>query len=326
MIQMALSNNKLRVSAAGDRVFESALQIEGNPKEHFEFALPAATLTKNLKGQVTILCDRQVVISTATYKAELAYQPYIEPEFEKRSASTTISPDQIYQIESALEYLSLSGILEAVVFAVTIDSTGFRACASDRVHFGVYANPSVKREQPLSLLLHINDINMLLSAMHSDEEGFTMSVHDGYVQAQNSTSRLRMPLLQVSAQQGLEQVEGLAKTFGSPSIRLVPGDLFDALDRARAIADVTGAVHLSGAQGKLFVRTQSATGKFEEVIAAINKGDPIDKPTDPALLCDVLGRLYKDEDVLMGHTEKFVFFVSKGEGYRVTYGCFCKQV
>lgn len=328
LVQLVLRKGKLRISAVGDRIFETALALEGqDPREDFEFALPHALLTKNLKGVVTITCDRQVVISTATYKAELAYQPYLDPEFEKRTESTEVTPEQIYQIESSLSYLSLTGVVEAVHYAVVIDKDGFRACAFDRVHFAHYKNPSVKREKPLSMMVHINDMTMLLSAMQSDEEGFTMSVHDGYVQANNSTSRLRMPLLQVNSQQGIEQVEGLLANLAPPSIKLIPADLYDALDRARVIAEVTGAVYLKGEPNKLFVQTSSATGKFDEVIAAqTKKGDKIDQPTDPALLLDVLGRLYKDEDCLMGHSDRFTSFVTKGDGCTVVYACFCKQV
>lgn len=328
LVQMALKDNKLRISsgsAGGTTTFEYVLELSAKG-EAFEFALPASSFLKILKGNVEITCDRQVVISTASHKAELAYQPFIEPEFEKTPANTVVSPDQIYQIESSLGYVALTGLVEDVHYAMQIDQRGFKAVGFDRVHFGLFVNPGIKSATPLNLFMRINDIHLLLSAMKSDTEGFSMSVHDGFVQARNSVSRLRMALLQISSQEGLPQVEGLAAKFGQPALKVIPQDLYDALDRAKSIYDVTGAVSVEADKGRLHVKTSSALGKFEEVIAAHIRTS-LHKMVDPNAVMDILARVYKEEEIYVGEIDRFIFFKIKGEEQvNVTYGALVKQV
>jgi hypothetical protein len=134
-----------------------------------------------------------------------------------------------------------------------------------------------------------------------------------------------MPLLQVSSQEGLTEVEGLTKRFEKASMKIVPTDLYEAIDRARAVADVTGSVDIIGEGNKLTVKASSTAGTFEEVVAA-NCNAKLMAMTDPGLMNDVLGRFHKSlEEVYVGRADRFMFFKFKADDARVTYGCLTKQ-
>lgn len=324
MVQVRLKNEKLEISSAGSRTYAQYLPVKTG-KEELEFALPIAQFTKNLKGVVDITVGDSVNIRTASFRAELAFQPYLEPEFKRAPATSTLTPDQIYQIETALAYLSLSSVVEEVFFACRLDDTGFKAAAWDRVHLGMYTNPAVKSKTPLELHLNIQDVNLLLTAMESDREGFQMAVLDGFVHAWNDTSRLVMPLLQVSTA-GLPQVEGLCKQFDKPLMVANPTDLLEATDRAQAICDVTGSVEMVTQANRLRVVAMTpGTGKFEEVLAVQSKPG-FNVATDPVTTKDILSRFYRKlDEVRIGQAERFVWFRFKDEAATVQYGALLRQ-
>lgn len=324
-VQLRLKDEKLEVSSAGSRTYAQYLSVKTG-KEQLEFALPISTFTKNLKGVVDITVDQAVNIRTASFRAELAYQPYLEPEFKRAPATSTLTPDQIYQIETALQYLSLSSVVEDVLFACRLDETGFKAAAWDRVHFGLYSNPAIKSKAKLELHLNIQDVNLLLSAMESDREGFQMAVLDGFVHAWNETSRLVMPLLQVNTAAGLPQVEGLTQQFQKAMMVAHPGDLMEATDRAQAICDVTGSVEMRTQANRLQVIANTpGTGKYEEVVAVQSKPG-FQVATDPVTTKDILGRFYKSiDEVRVGQSERFVWFRFKDETTSVVYGALLRQ-
>lgn len=325
IIQLRLKDGRLEVSSTGSRTYAQYLPVKSGD-ERLEFALPISTFTKNLKGVVDITVSDSVSIRTASFKAELAFQPYVEPEFKRAPATSELTPDQIYQIESALRYLSLSPVVQDVLFACRLDETGFKAATWDRVHFGMYRTAAVKSKTPLELRLNIQDVSLLLSAMESDREGFQMAVLDGFVHAWNDTSRLVMPLLQVNQAEGLENIERLIDLFDKPLMIAHPGDLLEATDRAKAICDVTGAVEMVTQANRLrIVANTPGTGKYEEVLAVQAKPG-FHAATDPVLVMDLLARFHKAVDeVRIGCTDRFIWFRVKDEDVTVQYGALVRQ-
>jgi hypothetical protein len=304
LVNLSVNKQKVTLSASNEgKTFVKSFATDS--KDSFHIAIRPDELKKVLKGIVNLIVDKSTItISTASYKAELSYEPYTEPELQ--NIETGLSKKCAEELHFSSSATTLAPMMGDLLYSFNCDSTGFLSATWDRIHFCMWKS-GVKSKEASGLRTRSVDIANLLAAVPPEEEGLKFSIGAGTMSAATSDTYLVLPAIQPEEGPGLPQLEEFSKSFGKGLCNIIVADLIEALERAASIAEQGAATKIKTSNNKILIST-TGKAKFKEVVTATVKKEA-DFSVDPSLFLDILYRYQKDSEVLLGYNGKLVWLV-----------------
>lgn len=317
LVNIKAANGKLLVSATNEgRSWAKIADIESNDK--FQIAVrPGDGLTKLLKGQVNLQVNGStLIVQTSTYKGEFQTEPYTATEF-------TDSPTQNVSLQTALAFETLlSYPLTSFMHPILCEFVGgktLRVAVWDMLHFCIWEfNAACAIKGKFTL----DDISTLFGALGNAED-FSLSTANHYLYARNSMVKFAMPSMLQETDNGLADIAKLSDSFKTPYCKVVASDLYLAIYNATSVCGAGETISLAFNKSSITISAESGKGRFQEVVKVdgtkSGKGN-----IDPMLLCDLLAHV-KDKPIVLGLTEKFLWFKLELETANAQFACLLSQ-
>ena len=319
LIGLKLEKKVLRISAdnAG-----RALQVKMPYAEDgsWEFTIDKSVLDGVFKGRaeldVKVEDGTRIWFSAKTFRADFATQPYgSSPELERKDAME-ISDAQQMMIDKSLEFATLSPIHEQdTQFIVQFNKDHCLAACFDGLHFAFVEGPGIKGS--LEFALPTSTFAVIASA--AEKSQYSLSTTSAAICAWNKDFELILPFIQQDVQQTIEDVKGLADSFGRGAALIDRRAFIDAMTAACVVAEDGSAVKLVLKKGQACISASSNTGNIEERIECKVKIE-CTMLLDPQVTMNILHNVPNGPIEIGVHEERFFFVRAREDEYKATYG------